>query len=180
MKAVYIGLGSNMGDRIGHVRRALFELDREPRIAVCRVSACFLTAPQGYERQAWFVNAVAEIETSLPPSHLLLRLQSIENRMGRKRRRHWGPRTIDLDLLFFGGQIIEEPHLTVPHPRAAERRFVMAPLAELAPAGVHPILKKTFAELLQRLGDEQPITPIGSDVKSDADLNVPGKSGESS
>lgn len=178
MKEIYIGLGSNMGDRIGQVRQALARLHREPRIAVCRVSAFFLTAPQGYERQAWFVNAAAEIETSLPPSHLLLRLQSMENRMGRKRTRHWGPRTIDLDLLFFGAQIIEEPHLIVPHPRAAERRFVMAPLAELAPAGVHPVLKKTFAELLGALGDEQPITVIGKDVKSDADLHVPGKNGD--
>lgn len=170
MKEVYIGLGSNMGDRIAHVRRALSELDREPHISVSRVSSLFLTAPQGDEHQAWFVNAVAEVDTSLPPSRLLLRLQSLENRMGRKRTRHWGPRNIDLDLLFFGGQILDEPDLTLPHPRAAERRFVMAPLAELAPVGVHPILRKTFGELLRRLGDEQPITPIGSNVKCDADL----------
>ena len=178
MKAVYIGLGSNMGDRIGLVRQALALLDREPDIAVRRVSSYFLTAPQGYEQQAWFVNAVAELETSLTPPDLLLRLQSVENRLGRKRTRHWGPRTIDLDLLFFGSEIIEAPHLTVPHPRAAERRFVMAPLVELAPAAVHPVLRKTFAELLQELGDEQPITSIGTDLESDAEFQGAGEEGD--
>ncbi|NOY54205.1 MAG: 2-amino-4-hydroxy-6-hydroxymethyldihydropteridine diphosphokinase [Deltaproteobacteria bacterium] len=155
MNLVYIGLGSNIGDRAGNIRRALAGLNGTEAFSLLRVSSFYRTAPVGYKEQAWFANAVAEGETSLPPSSLLKRLQLIEREMGRDTPFKWGPRNIDLDLLFYGDRILEEKGLTVPHPFADQRRFVMEPLAELVPEGVHPVTKRNFQEILKQLGTDQ-------------------------
>lgn len=170
MKPVYIGLGSNSGDRIKNIRKALSQLSKEAAVELLRVSSYYLTAPQGYENQAWFINAVAETETSLPPAELLELLQSIEARMGRRRLFRWGPRNIDLDILFFGSQRVDETNLIIPHPRAQDRRFVMEPLAELCPAGVDPVTNKTFSALLKALGDDQPVVRLGTGLRDDGEL----------
>ncbi len=133
MPYVYVGLGSNLGDREGTLRRAVAELGSESGIAVLRVSRFRETDPVGYLDQPRFVNAVAELETDLPPRTVLDRLLEVERRLGRERQEgpRYGPRTIDLDLLLYGDTVLDEPGLRVPHPRLHERRFVLEPLAEL-------------------------------------------------
>ena len=133
----YVGLGSNLGDREDNLRRALERLEE---LGPLRVSSIRETDPVGMTDQPRFLNAVAELETDLPASELLKRLLAIERELGRDRAKEvrWGPRTIDLDLLLHGGETIDEPGLTVPHPRLAERRFVLEPLHELDPELVLP------------------------------------------
>jgi 2-amino-4-hydroxy-6-hydroxymethyldihydropteridine diphosphokinase len=124
----YVGLGSNLGDREALVRRAA-EL-----IGAARLSSLYETEPWGYVDQPRFVNAAAEVETSLPPRQLLDFLLDVERRLGRERVGHrWGPRTIDLDLLLYGDAEVDEPGLQIPHPRLLEREFALRPLAELVP-----------------------------------------------
>ncbi len=129
MTIAYVGLGSNLGDRERLIREAA-EL-----IGATRLSTVIETEPWGYTDQPRFLNAVAEIETPLTPRQLLDHLLDVERRLGRERiGPQWGPRTVDLDLLLFGDQAIDEPGLVVPHPRLAERAFVLEPLAELVPS----------------------------------------------
>jgi 2-amino-4-hydroxy-6-hydroxymethyldihydropteridine diphosphokinase len=125
----YVGLGSNMGDREALIRRAA------EAIGARRLSSVRETEPWGYEAQPAFLNAVAELETTLAPGQLLDHLLDVERRLGRDRvGPKWGPRTIDLDLLLYGDEVVDEPGLQVPHPFLLERLFVLEPLAELAPA----------------------------------------------
>jgi len=134
----YIGLGSNLGDKRKNIRRALELLGGVPGVRVRRVAPLYRTAPVGYTEQDWFINTVAEVETSLPPEELLRVCLDIENRLGRVRIIRWGPRTVDLDLLLYGERAIDRPQLTVPHPRLHERAFVLVPLADLVPEMVVP------------------------------------------
>ncbi|MGB9791789.1 MAG: 2-amino-4-hydroxy-6-hydroxymethyldihydropteridine diphosphokinase [Thermacetogeniaceae bacterium] len=145
----FIGLGSNMGDRLGYLEAAIREMDLQPEIRVIRASSVYESEPVGYRDQSWFLNQVVEVETSLGPWQLLHALQGIENRLGRKRLFRWGPRVIDLDLLLYGGLVLEEEELTIPHPRMYERNFVLFPLNEIAPGLVHPD-GLTTAEHLER------------------------------
>lgn len=145
----YIGLGSNMGDREENIRRAVALLAEAVRV-VTR-SSLYETGPVGYEEQADFLNAVTMVETTLSAGELLALCCSIEARLGRVRSRAWGPRTIDLDILLYGDTILNTPELQVPHPRMAERKFVLAPLAEIAPSVLHPVLRRTAEELLREL-----------------------------
>ena len=131
----YVGLGSNLGDRGATLLAALEALRNSPAVEVVAVSTFRETDPVGVVDQPRFVNAVAALETSLAPRELLVRLLQVERELGRDRAREerWGPRTVDLDLLLYGDDVIDEPGLTVPHPRLAERAFVVVPLLELAP-----------------------------------------------
>jgi 2-amino-4-hydroxy-6-hydroxymethyldihydropteridine diphosphokinase len=135
MTRAYVGLGSNLGDREETLRNAIELLGREPGVAVRAVSTFRETDPVGVTHQPRFLNAVAELETAVPPRELLDRLLAIERELGRERTagRRWGPRVIDLDLLLYGDDVIDEQGLRVPHPRLAERRFVLEPLEELDP-----------------------------------------------
>ena len=134
MIRAYVGLGSNLGDREATLRRALDLLAEEAGVAVAGVSAFRDTEPVDYVDQPRFLNAVAALDTDLAPRELLDRLLGIERSLGRRRDGpRFGPRTVDLDLLLYGATTIEEPGLSVPHPRLAERRFVLEPLAELDP-----------------------------------------------
>ena len=146
----YIGLGSNLGDREATLREALRRLGAVDGIAVVAVSSFRETDPVGKVDQPRFVNAAAELQTSLRPHDLLDRLLEVERALGRDRAREerWGPRTVDLDLLLYGDETVEEPGLEVPHPRLAERAFVLEPLLELDP------------EL--RLPDGRPLRELGA------------------
>ena len=151
---VFVALGSNLGDRRENLRRAVLEL--RDVIAVERISSIWLTEPVGFREQPAFYNAALEGRSPLAPRPLLDALLEVERRMGRRRDAtsvRMGPRIIDLDLLVYDGVAIGEPGLVLPHPRMASRRFVLAPLAEIAPHAVHPILNKDAAQLLSETGD---------------------------
>jgi len=131
----YVGLGSNLGDREATIRRAVELLGERPGVEVVAVSTLRDTDPVGYEDQPRFLNGAVALEVDLPPRALLEELLAVERELGRDRPQEtrWGPRTIDLDLLLYGEEAVDEPGLTVPHPRLAERQFVLEPLYELAP-----------------------------------------------
>jgi 2-amino-4-hydroxy-6-hydroxymethyldihydropteridine diphosphokinase len=150
LKIVYLGLGSNMGDREALLRSALAELDR-PDLKLRRVSSLYETEPIGFREQAWFLNLAAEFETELFPKQLLLRTRKIEMAMGRRRTIENGPRTIDIDILLYGNAVIQTEELEIPHPRYRDRRFTLAPLAELSPDLRDPVSHRTMAEMLADL-----------------------------
>jgi 2-amino-4-hydroxy-6-hydroxymethyldihydropteridine diphosphokinase len=150
--AVFLGLGSNLGDREAAIDDALARLAGRG-VSVRARSSTWLTEPVGGPPQGWFLNAAVGVETDLEPVDLLAAALAVEHEMGRVRAERNGPRTIDVDLLLFGDRRIDAPGLTVPHPRLHERRFVLAPLAEIAPTLVHPTLGATIAALLERCPD---------------------------
>lgn len=160
MTVAYIGLGSNIGDKAGNILKALDILGQLNEIKITNVSSFYETEPIGYEDQDWFVNAVAQIETTLPPTELLGAFKKIEQTMGRKNIIRWGPREIDIDLLIYDQLCLDSPELVIPHPRLHERAFVLGPLAEIAPELIHPILKKTIAELLSELQSQKAVNKI--------------------
>jgi 2-amino-4-hydroxy-6-hydroxymethyldihydropteridine diphosphokinase len=160
MTSVYIGIGSNLGDRQGNCLEAV---ERMGKISDCRITGCsdwYLTMPVGGEDQDWFVNGVASLTTEISPNVLLRRVLDIEADMGRVRRERWGPRIIDLDILIFGQEIIHEENLKVPHPLMHLRRFVLEPLAELVPDLIHPSLGLSMMELLRRLPDDGQVVTL--------------------
>ena len=144
----YLALGGNMGDREHALTSALRRIERLEKTRLLRCSAFYNTAPWGVREQADFLNAVAEIETSLEPMQLFRGLQAIEAAMGRIQTARYGPRLIDIDLLVHGDTKLETPILTLPHPGIPSRRFVLVPLCELAPDMTHPVLGSSMRELL--------------------------------
>ncbi len=149
-RLVYLGLGSNLGDRDAQLRRALAELE-SPKLRLLRTSGIYETEPVGFRDQGWFLNLVGEFETELFPKQLLARMQRVERAMGRERTVKNGPRVIDIDILLYGTSVIRAEELEVPHPRYRERRFTLAPLAELAPEMRDPVTGRTMAEMLGAL-----------------------------
>jgi 2-amino-4-hydroxy-6-hydroxymethyldihydropteridine diphosphokinase len=147
MKTIYLSLGSNVGDREHNLRTAIERL-RAPDLRVLRTSPVYETEPVDYTSQRWFLNLVVEAETGLFPKLLLSRIARIEHELGRVRTVAKGPRTIDIDILLYGKAVVESATLEIPHPRMAERRFVLAPLADLVPNLRHPFTHKTVREML--------------------------------
>lgn len=158
----FIGLGSNLGDRLARCRAALDRLALLPATTLLQVSPFFESDPQEGVEGGRFLNGVAELSTSLLPRELLGHLQEIEAALGRSPEHEPGTaRTMDLDLLLFGDVVLHEPDLTIPHPRMVRRRFVLAPLVAIAPTVRHPVLNRTAAELLQSLGPETAVSAPG-------------------
>ena len=150
MKKIFLGLGSNVGDRRATLGRGLEALSA-PDLRILRVSPIYETEPQGLREQEWFLNLVAEAETSLFPRQLLQRVRRVEREFGRKRTVPNGPRTLDIDILFFARSIIQSADLQVPHPSYSERRFVLAPMADLAPDWRDPRTGRSMRALLDDL-----------------------------
>jgi 2-amino-4-hydroxy-6-hydroxymethyldihydropteridine diphosphokinase len=160
LKIVYLGLGSNMGDSEALMKSALAALT-SPDLRLLRVSSTYETEPIGYREQRWFLNLVAEFETELFPRQLLHRMQKVERQLGRRRVIENGPRTIDIDILLFGSVVMNTDELEIPHPRFRDRRFTLAPLAELNPKLRDPVTRKSMAELLAGVAG-QPIRRVTS------------------
>jgi 2-amino-4-hydroxy-6-hydroxymethyldihydropteridine diphosphokinase len=151
MPTVYLALGSNLGDRAANLRRALGGLP--PEIQVEAVSRCYETEPAYVLDQPRFYNLACRGNTALSPLAALRWLKALEVQLGRSPGERYGPRLVDIDLLLYGEEVLETPELTVPHPRLAERAFVLVPLAEVAAGAVHPVLGETIEALCGRLGD---------------------------
>lgn len=159
MPNAYIGIGSNQGNRIDYCDRAITAITK---FAVIKsLSSVYETEPAGVIDQPDFINCVVEIETGLDPYELLSKLLDVENELGRKRVGAGGPRTIDLDLIFYGDLTIEGEDLVIPHPRAHLRRFVLEPLCEIAPDFVHPILSVSVWKLLHDLEEKKRVNKVG-------------------
>jgi 2-amino-4-hydroxy-6-hydroxymethyldihydropteridine diphosphokinase len=152
MARVYLGLGTNLGEREQNLATALARL--QERLRLVAVSSLYETAPWGITDQPPFLNAAVAAETDLSPAELLTFVKGVEREMGRQPSGRWGPRLIDKDKQQYGDLVLQTPDLVIPHPRLAERAFVLAPLAEIAPDAVHPVYQQTLQALLARVGRE--------------------------
>ena len=158
-KTIYLSVGSNLGDRAKNLRVAIDGLPHAGA-AVKKVSSFYETEPVDLREQPWFLNCAVEAETHFDPMTLLRALREIETKMGSKKLVAKGPRLIDIDILLYGSETVDTPELQVPHPRMHLRRFVLAPLAEIAPEGVHAALKMTVAQLLERTTDHSAVRKL--------------------
>jgi len=158
-KTVYLSLGSNLGDRAKNLQEGTAGL-RKAGINVTRISSIYETEPVDYLDQPWFLNIAMEAETELAPAALLQALRGIETRMGSKKLVAKGPRLIDVDILLYANEVIDTPALQIPHPRMHLRRFVLHPLAEIAPGARHPILGMTAAEMLASTRDKSTVRTV--------------------
>ncbi|PIQ97054.1 MAG: 2-amino-4-hydroxy-6-hydroxymethyldihydropteridine diphosphokinase [Nitrospinae bacterium CG11_big_fil_rev_8_21_14_0_20_56_8] len=156
----FVGLGSNLGSPVDNCRRALDLLSKQASIGIVNRSSFYRTSPVGKTDQDWFVNAVARFETPLSPEEILDLFLNLEIELGRKRREKWGPREIDLDLLFYDDRVSQAGNLILPHPEIERRAFVLIPMNEIAPEWVHPVLKKTIRDLVTTLAEDQMIQRI--------------------
>lgn len=152
MASAFIGLGSNVGDREKYLENAIEKLSEADGVDVTQVSSIYETVPVGFTDQDDFLNAVVEIDTSLAPRSLLVTTKRIETELQRVREQHWGPRTIDLDILLYDDTVLSEPHLNLPHPEVMNRAFVLVPLVEIAPRKRLPS-GECVSDLLRELGE---------------------------
>ena len=169
-RTVYLSLGSNVGDRAAHIAKAVSAL-AAAGIRVLRQSLLYRTEPVDFRAQTWFLNAVVEAETSLMPRKLLRTIQEVERILGRRRMVSRGPRVIDIDILLYGANTIRTAELEIPHPRLQQRRFVLVPLAELAPNLRHPTVRLSIAELLAQTPDRSRVVkwqPPGAPQRPEA------------
>ena len=167
MAIVYLSLGSNLGDRIGYIQQATSLLGSVENISIIRTSAFYETEPWDMNSENWFVNAVVELKTSLSPQDLLAECKRIENLLGRneKTSSDYKDRTIDIDILFYGKEIINEETLTIPHKYVHLRAFTLVPLLELIPDFEHPVLHKTISELHEDLENPEMVFLYGTRVE---------------
>ena len=159
MHTIFLGLGTNLGDRTANLQAAIAGLAE--RLVMTAVSPLYQTPPWGVTDQPNFLNLCLAAQTDLAPAELLTFVKNLEVALGRQPAERWGPRLIDIDILFYANQLIETENMIIPHPRLAERAFVLRPLADIAPEFVHPLLGETIAALAKKVGDEgiRPFAP---------------------
>ena len=165
MALVYLCIGSNKGDKVNFIHLAARLIANSENIKLVRASTLYESEPWGDKNQPWFVNAVLEVKTTLSPQDFLKKMQEIETQLGRIRdenTKKWGPREIDIDIIFWGNEIINEENLKIPHPYAHRRAFVLVPLLELIPDFVHPVLKKTLLDIHSELNDPEDVYLYGT------------------
>jgi 2-amino-4-hydroxy-6-hydroxymethyldihydropteridine diphosphokinase len=160
MAQVFIGLGSNLGNRTKYLEQAVQALAGQNGILIKSVSSVYETEPVGVKEQPQFLNQVVELETTIEPSDLMKQLKTIEHAIGRTETERWGPREIDLDLLYYNSIVYNDEFLRVPHPEIANRRFVLVPMKEIAPSFVDPLRKQTVEELLHHCQDTSTVRKI--------------------
>ena len=153
MQTVYLGLGSNKGERISYIEKAIEEISGLPETKIFVRSGVYETEPWGNIEQEDYLNSVLGIQTELNAEDLLKELKSIEKHIGRKENKKWSEREIDIDLLFYGNEIIDKDHMKVPHGQIENRRFVLVPMNEIAPGFMHPVFKKSISQLLEDTTD---------------------------
>ena len=158
MEKVFLGIGSNVGEKIIFINRAIKLLSQI--LTKIEIAPLYISKAVGFEDQPDFINTVVSGYTDLTPDELFKKIKDIEKKVGRIKRFRWGPREIDIDILFYGSHIIEKDNLTIPHPRIQERDFVLKPLSDLDPDFVHPVLKKTVKELLLNLKEKSIISSL--------------------
>ncbi len=164
MARVYLGLGSNLGDRLSFLRNAVSRIAGLPATRVVEASGVYESEPFGVRDQPDFLNAVIAIETAMGPDELHRQMKAIERSVGRKPGQKWGPREIDIDILFFQSEIIRTAELTIPHPGAARRKFVLEPLKELSPEFLDPETGRSVVELLQQCDDNGQIRKLSESL----------------
>jgi len=169
----YIGIGSNLGTPGKNCIEAIEKISSTKDIKIISRSSFYQTEPIGEVQQDWFVNSAIKIKTNLSPTHLLSDLLNIESAMGRTREEKWGPRLIDLDLLFYGNLILGKKGLTLPHPEIQKRKFVLIPMSEIAENLIHPTLKKTIKTLLQESSDVTIVKKIKNPNPNHRDQSFP-------
>lgn len=152
MAQIFLSLGSNLGDRENFLEQTRKEIGNFCRIE--KTSSLYETEPRGVEGHPWYLNQCMEVETELSPEEFFKKCQSIEKSFGRKQKGDLAPREVDIDILFYDNLMLESDNLLIPHPRLAQRRFVLVPLAEIAPNFIHPVFKKTVEDLLKECEDQ--------------------------
>lgn len=153
MPVVYLSLGSNLGQRKRYINKAIVFLNKNPCFQIERISSFYETEPEGFKNQPKFINICLKARTGLSPEELFKFLKEIEKKLGRKERKQWGPREIDIDILFYGKRVIRRKGLIIPHPRLGKRVFVLKPLVEISPHLRHPVSGVTMSELLKHYKD---------------------------
>ncbi len=166
MTMVYLSLGSNKGDRVGYIQQATSILDGIEGISLVRTSAFYESEPWGVDTKNWFVNAMIEINTTLSPQELLTTINKVEAQLGRNRELegHYGDRTLDIDIIFYGDEIVNDENLIIPHKFFHQRAFTLVPMLELSPNFVHPTLKKTVMQLYEELENPEMVFLYGTRV----------------